>query len=73
MENNHKSVIIGIGKDIFIQSHGFLLVATEKINLNAFYPCVLKPFHFLFAGNGGIHFVEWCWKSIIKRAVGVVP
>ena len=37
MEDDLESVAVSIAEDVFIELHGFLLVATEEINFYAFY------------------------------------
>ena len=55
MENDHKAVVVGIGKNIFVQLHGLLLVAAEEIDFDTLDTIVFQPFHFFLASNGVRH------------------
>ena len=73
MEDNLQTIIVGIAKDILVQLHNMLLVATEEVNLYAFDAYRLHPPHLLFTCNYRVHTVAWSLRSLISRTVAVVP
>jgi len=73
VEDNHQSMIIGIAQDSFIQTHGLLLVTTEKIDLDTFNSLTLQPFHFTLACNGVIHQIRRSLLDIIPVTTRTIP
>ncbi len=55
MEHYKKTVVIGIGKNIVIQTHGLLLVTAEEIHFYASYPVLLHPCHIFATLHNVVH------------------
>ena len=73
MEDDKQTEVVGISKNILIELHHRLFVATEEIHLDAFYANALKPLHLSFSGDSCRHAVAWALRGIVPIAVAVIP
>ena len=73
MEYHKNSKIIGIGKNVLIKFHGFLLVAPEIIDLYSRYSYVFKPFHLAAANIPFVHEISRSFVGIVYVSVGTIP
>ena len=73
MEDDHDTIIIGIGEDIFIKLHHRLFVATKEINLDTKNAIFLHPFHLLTALIGIVHNALGRLGRIVPTAITIVP
>ena len=51
MEDNLQAMTGGIVEDVFIELHGTLFVAAEKVNLDTFHADFLQPRHLVITRN----------------------
>ena len=68
VEYNVNSIFCGIGKNIFVDAHGFLFVTAEKVNLYGVHALVTQPFHFFFACYRAVHFVGGALHDVVPMA-----
>ena len=71
--NHHQTVIVGIRQDVFVKLHGLLLVAPEKVYLDAPDTGFLHPFHFTVAGYRVVHATARPLRRVVPITVGIVP
>ena len=73
MEYHENSEVVCIGKNILIQLHGFLFVATKEVHFYSCYTRFFKPFHLLAALKHRVHEITRSLRRIIPRTVGIIP
>ena len=73
VEYHLQAVAVGVAQDVFVESHGLLLVASEEVDLDAHHADALEPFHLALAGNGRVHAIARTLRCVVAIAVGVVP
>ena len=73
MEDDQQTGIVGIAENLLVELHHRLLVATEEIDLDTQNACVVHPFHLLLATCSVVHDTFRRLRSIVPRAIGIVP
>ena len=73
MEDDLKSIVIGIAEDILVELNRLLLVATEEINLYCLHTYLLHPRHVTLTGNRIAHNIARTLRCIVRRSIAVIP
>ena len=73
VEDTLNTELIGIGEDVLVELHHLLLVASEEVYLDAENAVLLHPRHLLAACAALVHLAYRCLRSVVPRAVAVVP
>ena len=73
MVNHQKPVVVRVAQDIFIQLHGLLLVAADKVHLDAAYARIAHPRHLAAAHRGAVHPPARALRRVVPMAVGIIP
>ena len=69
VEDDHQPVLVGVGKDVFVELHGLLLVASHEVNLQSLDASLLQPFHLLAALNDSVQFVFRSLRRVVPITV----
>ena len=73
MEDALQAEVVGIAKDVLVELHHRLLVATKEVDLDAEDARLLHPCHLLTTCTGAVHLTDGRLGGIVPGAVGVVP
>ena len=73
MEDDFKSVVVGICHNFLVELHGLLLVGTDEVNLQTLHTSLLQPSHLLVTLNHQMEFATRSLRCIVPITIGVVP
>ncbi len=73
VEDHLQPVVVGVAQYVLVELHDVLLVTPEEVYLYAFYSDRLHPSHLSLTGDGGVHAVARCQRSLVGCAIAVVP
>ena len=73
VEDDHQSEVVCIAKDLFIEAHCLLFVATEEIHLDSLHANLLHPLHILLACNRVAHHIDRTLCNVVPPSARTVP